>query len=359
MSLFSRRLLALCLLPLALPLAAQSVSQQMANRPKVKAQLAAIPQLDERLAKLEAGLAAAPDRTSLTATTALYLLEYMKAAKARPSAFDLSIGQPQQPRPTPSRPPSKITDLMSSYGTFAELAGELTRAEALAAEAAAGRDPLAGAKGDLKLAYRSDLDGALMPYRIFVPSNYDKARPWPMIVLLHGRNGDENTFMQSNVLQAQAQERGYIIAAVNGRGPVSSYLRENGAEKDLLDVIALMEKNYSIDKEHIFLTGHSMGGWGTLNLGLEHRDKFAALAAMAGWQPIANKTLETGKKIPVLLTAGGRDVQMLSSDIIGIHEKLKKFGYPTRMVVFSQDDHVATFGSSVPHMFAWFDAHRK
>ena len=35
------------------------------------------------------------------------------------------------------------------------------------------------------------------------------------------------------------------------------------AQKDLFDVIALMQSNYNVDKDHIFLTGASMGGSGT------------------------------------------------------------------------------------------------
>ena len=156
-----------------------------------------------------------------------------------------------------------------------DFAAEVRRAATIAAEVKAGRDPMAGVKGDLLLAYRSDLDGLLMPYRIFVPSTYDKSRQYPLAILLHGANSDENTLMGSGEVQKEAERRGFIVAAVNGRGPIGGYRKDNGAEKDVFDVLALMRKYYNIDEHRIFLAGHSMGAMGTWSIGLENRDRFA------------------------------------------------------------------------------------
>jgi acetyl esterase/lipase len=343
---------------------AQDWVQQRLSMPKVRDRVAAVPRLDDRLAQLQKALDGAKDQTSLSATTARYILEFTKEIKATPEAFDfrMQLATGAGPRPArPETPPRKYAELIGSLGLTADIGDDLTRAEKLAVDVRAGRDPLAGVKGDVRLAYRSDLDGVLMPYRIFVPTRYNKSQKYPMIVLLHGGGMDENTFLLGSTLQDIAAERGYILASINGRGPISSYLKSNGAEKDLFDVMALMEKYYNIDRNHIFLTGHSMGGLGTWIIGLEYRDRFAALAPMAGTRQAADldARLASGKRIPILITVGGKDTAVPPQPGIDAYRKLKELGYPTKIVEYPEDEHGAVYLSSVPEVFAWFDQYRK
>ncbi len=333
----------------------------LAHRPKVREQLAQVPHLDERLASLEKSLDTAKDQSSLTATTARYILELTKEANATPEAFDFRM---------PSDSPSVAASLSKTYADYVspmvfrmDFTAELTRAEALAADARAGRDPLAAITGDVHLAYRSELDRMLMPYRIFVPQNYEKSKQYPLIVLLHAAACDENTLMMPNFFQALAADRGYLLASINGRGPYSDFREESGARQDLFDVIALMQKHYNIDSNHIFLTGASMGGFGTWTIGLEYRDRFAALASMAG---TATRTmdylkgkLDSGKKIPVLITVGGKDKSVPPEPALEVYKAVKKAGYPSKMIVYPEDTHYDVFQSSVPEVFSWFDTYRK
>jgi S-formylglutathione hydrolase FrmB len=53
------------------------------------------------------------------------------------------------------------------------------------------------------------------------------------------------------------------------------------SEKDALNVLAVMRKEFKIDDNRTYLMGHSMGGAGTLFLGSEHPKEFAAIGAMA------------------------------------------------------------------------------
>jgi acetyl esterase/lipase len=287
----------------------------------VAKQLAAVPDLDKRLADLEKALNSVPDQKSTTATTARYILEAIKEARQDPGAFDPRTAPPNAtpserdanaskrgPGAAPRRAvephtPPKISDYVATIGGLTmDFDAALTRATRLAAEIKAGRDPLKGATGDLHLAYRSDLDGMLLPYRIYIPTTYKRSQKYPLIMFLHGAGCDENTFMNSGVLQRAAERHGYIVASVNGRGPLSGYCKENGAEKDVFDVMGLMQKYYSVDAESIFLTGHSMGGVGTWRIGLDYRDRFAALAPMAGTRLSVDldAKLPSGRRIPIL-----------------------------------------------------------
>src|SRR5262249_49501668 len=66
---------------------------------------------------------------------------------------------------------------------------DLGLATALAESLLAGRNPLATRASDMRLAYRSPVDGTLQPFRVFVPDGYDPSKKYPLIVALHGATG--------------------------------------------------------------------------------------------------------------------------------------------------------------------------
>jgi len=154
------------------------------------------------------------------------------------------------------------------------------------------------------------------------------------------------------------------VVAANGRGPMSGYSKGSGAVKDVLDVTALMQKYYNIDADRIFLTGHSMGGGGTWSIGMAHRDRFAAIAVMAGTRSGTEDgdlgaELASGPKIPILITCGGKDTNMPCPPALDAYAKVKAAGYTTKLVEYPDDNHPAVFTSSIPEVFAWFDSYRK
>src|SRR6185503_10377631 len=58
-------------------------------------------------------------------------------------------------------------------------------------------DPFVTRRGDFKKAYRSKVDNSFQPYRIFVPSSYDRSKPSALIIALHGMGGDENSYFDA------------------------------------------------------------------------------------------------------------------------------------------------------------------
>ena len=127
------------------------------------------------------------------------------------------------------------------------------------------------------------MDQTLQPYRLFIPLSYDGSKPFPLIIALHGMGGDENSYFDEygpGAFKVEAEKRGYIVLCPKGRLPASMYL--GSAEKDVLDVIAEGQRAYRIDVNRIYLTGHSMGGFGTWSVAMNHPQVFAALAPVAG-----------------------------------------------------------------------------
>jgi poly(3-hydroxybutyrate) depolymerase len=99
-------------------------------------------------------------------------------------------------------------------------------------------------------------------------------------------------------------------AGFGGGGNQPANLREL-SEKDVMNVIAMVRKEFKIDDKRIYVMGHSMGGAGALYLGSKYPKMFAAVAAEAPaafWQT-RKETLQPMKdaKVPVMIVHGDID----------------------------------------------------
>lgn len=125
-----------------------------------------------------------------------------------------------------------------------------------------------------------------LPYALYVSSKVTKDKPAPLTVALHGLGGHHNSLLRGNAVDL-AEEGGYILAGPMGyssRGwygtPVGTpragatprppnpeaakdppNLREL-SEKDVMNVLELIRKEFNVDPNRTYLMGHSMGGGG-------------------------------------------------------------------------------------------------
>ena len=134
-------------------------------------------------------------------------------------------------------------------------------------------------------------------YLLFLPQGYkdDRDKRWPLMLFLHG-----------------AGERGKDLAKVAVHGPpkivkdrpdfpfilVSPQCPTNQSWSDdtLLALLDAVIKKYRVDPRRVYLTGLSMGGYGTWSLGLKYPERFAAIAPICGG----------GDYLPVILPAAGK-----------------------------------------------------
>lgn len=129
----------------------------------------------------------------------------------------------------------------------------------------------------------SGVDGSVQYYS-FVP-----ARPLPGS---HGRPGLVLSAHGASV-EAAGQAGCYApktwvhVAAPTNRRPYG-FDWEDWGRRDAIEVLDLVQRKYGTDLEKTYLTGHSMGGHGTWQLGVTFPDRFAALAPSAGWISFAS-----------------------------------------------------------------------
>jgi poly(3-hydroxybutyrate) depolymerase len=172
----------------------------------------------------------------------------------------------------------------------------LETARSFADRVAAGEDPYRTATGEMVKAYRADWDGTLQPYALYVPPGYDPRKPWPLVIALHGSHSDHRhnlrrvfgldnrpgeTDLEASRNEMPLPDVPALVVSPYGRGEFMGYDGLGG--EDVMRVIADVRRAYHVDPARISLTGLSMGGGGTWEIGLRHPELFAALAPVSGF----------------------------------------------------------------------------
>jgi len=166
-----------------------------------------------------------------------------------------------------------------------------------------------------------------LPYSVYVSSKIKKGQKAPLILTLHGLGAPQTIMMGAAAIDL-AEEGGYILVAPMGyntggwygspafaagagragkgapdgkgpgagKGPGGDAAKGKGgpgggapqpenlrelSEKDTMNVIAMVRKEFNIDDKRMYIMGHSMGGAGALYLGSKNASMFAAVGAAA------------------------------------------------------------------------------
>jgi pimeloyl-ACP methyl ester carboxylesterase len=123
----------------------------------------------------------------------------------------------------------------------------------------------------------SSIDGSVQYYAV-QPANPAPAGPRPGLILsLHGAAVEA-------MGQAECYARkpwAHVVAPTNRRP--FGFDWEDWGRLDALEVLEIAAKELNTDPPRTWVTGHSMGGHGTWNLGVTFPDRFAAVAPSAGW----------------------------------------------------------------------------
>ncbi len=216
--------------------------------------------------------------------------------------------------------------------------------------------------------------GKEMEYALFVPSTYDKAKKSPLMIALHGLGSNPQQIMKYKGLTDLAEKHGYIVAApmgYNSRGWYGARAMVKGSaddpknlaelsEKDVMNVLEIVKKDYSIDPDRIYLMGHSMGGGGTLYLGIKNPEIWAGLAPIApAIGARTDKEVEKIKNIPVMLVQGDKDLLVPVAGARRWAEQMKKLDMTCEYIEVKDGDHISVAAQNLPKIFEFFDKHKR
>ena len=273
----------------------------------------------------------------------------------------------------------------AQWATAAQLEAELpqleqeTRAVLAAVDRLRrGEDPYAGRTGFMLKAYRSALDGRLQPYGLFVPASPAPAAGYPLVVMLHGYTSTPTLAMRRVFGIAAAQDapftdHGFVVATPYNRDNIG-YGNPLG-EDDVWRVVEDVRRACPIDADRVYLTGLSMGGHGTVHLGLRHADRFAAIASVCGasdWRVWADRPVaelrarvldstnelplaDNALHLPVKLCHGDADATVNVEHSRRLAARLRELGYAVEYEEYPGVGHNAWDRAYADgRIFAWF-----
>ncbi len=223
-------------------------------------------------------------------------------------------------------------------------------------------------------------------YLLFLPSAYGtKAeRRWPTIIFLHGTgeaganlalllkpNGPpkliETTTAESAALQTPSEAAKAIASefiVLSPQCPVSQ-----GWDADaLLALLDEVSAKYRVDPSRVYLTGFSMGGFGTWSLGLKHPHRFAAIAPICGGGDLVDIGAGLPAKrpalqsLPIWVFHGGKDMAVPLSESERMIAAVKKVSgnNDVRLTVYPEAGHdLWTETYDNPELYRWFLQHRR
>lgn len=174
--------------------------------------------------------------------------------------------------------------------------------------------------GPQVVTYFSDVDDTEQPYGLYIPKNYDENKKYPLVIMLHGAGSNHRlalrrVFGKSNAAGENDVEAtryfpewkgvDYIVASPYARGTMGY---QGVAEQDVMDVLADVKRRFNIDEDRTYLTGLSMGGGGTLWIGLTRPDIWAAMFPVCPAPPKdAEDLAPNALNIPIYFHHGDQD----------------------------------------------------
>ncbi len=206
----------------------------------------------------------------------------------------------------------------------------------------------------------TDPEGVVMPYRVFVPPDYDPQRKYPLIVQLHGagETGTDNIGPASHVvsqrLAARAKDPEYesILLVPQTHSGFGNYWSPE-ALSAVLDIMASLEGQYNIDVNREYVMGISMGANGVMDFITQYPDKFAAAVPVATGGTSGN--LANVKDMPIWAFHSTADEVVPTSQTQQIIEALRMLGGDPRYTEYPFGTHGNSFNDaySEPQLFDW------
>jgi len=198
-------------------------------------------------------------------------------------------------------------------------------------------------------------------YLLFLPRDYetDPNHKWPLILFLHGigERGDDLELVKIyGIPKIVERQPDFPFVAVSPQCPdETTWWDHRLTLKALLDGIVA---NYAIDATRIYLTGLSMGGYGTWSLAMAYPELFAAIAPICGGG--FPEFVSQLKDVPVWAFHGAEDGAVKLEVGQRMVDALRACGGNVRFTVYpgvGHDSWTQTYDN--PRLYEWLLQHRR
>jgi predicted peptidase len=226
-------------------------------------------------------------------------------------------------------------------------------------------------------------DGTEMPYRIFKDAAKTVNGKLPLVVFLHGagERGNDNEAQLTHgsklfiehvddypaiVIFPQCAKESYWSSAEIDRSSMPIKIKfdyKNTAETPYLraveELIKEIQKEFSIDKKRIYITGLSMGGMGTFEIVSRNPKCFAAAMPICGGGDAINYN-QKAKKVPFWIFHGTDDAVVSVKQSIAMRDALKLKGFDITYTEYQGVNHNSWDNAfAEPDFLEWMFSHKK
>jgi predicted esterase len=166
---------------------------------------------------------------------------------------------------------------------------------------------------------------------VYVPTSYDPLEPAPLLVVAHGGSAARDLAFGARAARgglepwlASAEKHGFLVVA-----PLTDRGWMQIGTSLLFSAIARMQRDFHVDPDRVFLTGHSMGGHVTWRSSFWFTDRWAAVSPMSGgYDYVKSKDVFNLVNVPGYATFGAREPYQINefNKIIGTW--MKDHAYP-------------------------------
>jgi predicted peptidase len=205
-------------------------------------------------------------------------------------------------------------------------------------------------------------------YLLFLPKGYaaTAGKRWPMILFLHGA-GERGTDVKKVATRGPGKYAGarpdFPFILVSPQCPE----RQIWSKDVLLALLDDITSQYAVDTNRVYLTGLSMGGYGTWDLGLTYPEKFAAIVPICGGGQKISLLLSRRDKGPALKSLGvwafhgGKDPVVPLEESQRMVDALKKEGIQdVKLTVYPEAQHDSwTETYRNPELYEWLLQHER
>lgn len=180
--------------------------------------------------------------------------------------------------------------------------------------------------GPGRFALELDAAGHRWSYQVHVPPCYDGQTPLPLVLVLHGSGLSGVSYLDQAHWASVAELRGFLVAAPDALAARPGYetsfwlnprqwnsgqhdpSKPRTQVDDLLFFRALLddlESRWPVDRDRVYVAGHSNGGAMAFRLATEMPDRFAAAASVAGLSYV--QETPSAHPRPILFIGGTAD----------------------------------------------------
>ncbi len=198
---------------------------------------------------------------------------------------------------------------------------------------------------------------------LYLPDDYEKdpQQKWPLILFLHGsgeRGNDLELLKRQPLPKILEEQKNFPFIVLSPQLPF-----EMGNWSGLIDPVKVLldrvQAAYSADAQRVYLTGLSMGGFGTWEFALRYPKRFAAIVPIAGGYRYQSNAIPENicdlKDLPVWVFHGAQDANVVPSQSEDMVEALRACGGNVRFTLYPDADHGASWTSAYadPELYEW------